>query len=125
MAKRTQTILASASRTSTANSNSQECDTKGAQFYLDVTAVTGTTPTLDVKIQAWVVGTSATWIDLPGALFAQATGTGTQILTVYPGVTQTAQEAVSDVMPAIFRAVATIGGTSPDFTFSLTAAYVD
>lgn len=41
------------------------------------------------------------------------------MLVVANGVTVSANKAVSHPLPTSFRAVATIGGTTPSFTFSL------
>ncbi len=98
-------VLASAARTTSGNSNSVE-----TQFFrnllgiLNVTAVSGTSPTLDVKFQESMDGTN--WIDIPSAAFAQATATGLKRLEF------------STLAPYI-RAVYTIAGTTPSFTFDL------
>lgn len=116
------TVFASAAQTATVNSvDIANINARGARLHLDITAVSGTAPTLDVKLQAKVGGV---YIDIAGAAFAQKTGTGTDELVVYPGVAETANESVSDVLPRIFRAVATIGGATPSFTFALTASLV-
>lgn len=118
------TVLASAVRTSTANSDDQvNRFARGVRLYLDVTAASGTTPTLDVKVQT-KDPVSSTYIDLPGAAFSQKTTTGSDDLTIYPGVAETANETVSDALSRTWRVVATIGGTTPSFTFSVGAAYI-
>ena len=117
-------VFSSSSRTATENSSDMEqIGFKGVRLFLDISAVTGTTPTLDVKVQA-KDKLSGNYIDLTGAVFAQKTSTGTDYLTIYPGIGETANEAISDLVPNTWRAVATIGGTTPDFTFSLTAEYI-
>ena len=50
--------------------------------------------------------------------------TGTANLMLYPGVAETANVSVSDVLPKMWRVVATIGGTTPSFTFSLGASVI-
>ncbi len=101
-----ETVLASAARTTSGNSNSVE-----TQFFreliafLNVTVISGTTPTLDVKFQDSQNGTD--WIDVPSGAFAQiTTTTGLRRL----------------VLPAVgpyVRAVYTIAGTTPSYTFDL------
>lgn len=71
---------------------------------LKVTAASGDTPSLTVKFQESLDGT--TWIDIPSAAFSAATGTTTARL-----------EFASRAM--FVRAVATITGTTPSFTFSV------
>ena len=118
------TVFASAARTATANSADQtNYNHRGMRLTLDITASGGTTPTLDVKIQA-KDSVSGKYVDIAGAAFTQKTGTGTDELVVYPGVAETANESVSDVIPRTWRAVATIGGTTPTFTFTLAAALI-
>ena len=118
------TVFASAARTATANSGDLENRTaRGVRLWLNITAASGTTPTLDIKLQ-WKDPLSGLYFDIPGANFPQKTGTGTDDLTVYPGIAETATEAISDVIPRGWRAVATIGGTTPSFTFSLAGSYI-
>ena len=64
-------------------------------------AVSGTTPTLDVTIQASDSSTFASGVVNLGR-FVQATGVGEKFLKV-------------DVQHRFVRAVATVGGTSPSF----------
>lgn len=115
------TVLASSERTSSENSDwFRSLGARGVRVFLDITAASGTTPTLDIKFQA-LDPVSGKAFDIPGASFAQKTGTETDAITVYPGIAETNNETVSDVLSTKFRAVATIGGTSPSFTFSLGA----
>lgn len=96
---------------------------RGATFYLDVSAKSGTTPTLDVKIQQKDPLTGA-WTDLTGAAFAQKTDVGADALTIYPGIAVTANKAVSNVLPGIVRAVLTVGGTTPTFDCSVAVTLI-
>ena len=91
---------------------------RGAIFVFNVGAVTGTTPTCVFKIQGSADG-GTTWFDIPGAATASITASGVvAALAVYPGVTPAANAAVSYPLPRTFRAVWTIGGTSPSFTIT-------
>ena len=118
------TVFASAARTTTTNSADQtNFNRRGARFFLSVTAASGTTPTLNVKIQT-KDSIAGDYVDLPGAAFTEKTGVTNDELTVYPGIAETANETVSDVLSRTWRAVATIAGTTPSFTFSLSVAYV-
>ena len=45
-------------------------------------------------------------------------------LVVYPGIGETSNRAVSDVLSSAWRLVATFGGSSPSFTFSVGAEYI-
>lgn len=73
-----------------------------ALIYLKVTAATGTTPTLDVKVQTSHDGSD--WYDM-GSSFTQITAAAT------PAVLK-----ITNFGPFI-RLVYTIGGTDPSFTF--------
>ena len=113
------TLHASAAETVTGSvAFRNDVGAKGIHLVLDITAASGTTPTLDVKLQRFDE-TSGKYVDLPSAAFAQKTGVGTADLTVYPGIAETANVSVSDVLSENLKAVWTIGGTTPSFTFSL------
>lgn len=79
----------------------------GAAAYLQVTAASGTTPTLDVKVQHSSDG--STYADL--ITFTQVTAAN-----AYERV------AVTGTVNRYLRVEFTIGGTSPDFTFHVAAA---
>lgn len=75
--------------------------------FLNVTAGSGTTPTLNVKIQTSDDG-GTTWYDVPSGAFTQATGVTTQILSF---------TTFGDTV----RCVSTIAGTTPSFTYAVKA----
>lgn len=66
--------------------------------------VSGTTPTLDLKIQE--SDDNSNWSDITGATFTQLTAAGRE-------------EIHFKSNKRYIRAVATIGGTTPSFTFSV------
>lgn len=79
----------------------------GREFkaIVSVGAASGTTPTLDLKIQYSADGSTG-WTDITDATFTQLTTTGRQ--------------EIHFVAPERYvRAVATIAGTSPSFTFAV------
>ena len=132
MSQRKAVILASANQTASGtvafktpdSTRGSPGEVRGVQITLDITAFGGTNPTLDVKLQR-LDPASGKWVDLPGAAFAQKTGTATADLTVYPGIAETANVSVSDVITEDMNVVWTIGGTaSPNFTFSLGANFI-
>lgn len=117
------TILASALRTATATSNEFVTNRKrGARFTLDITAEDGTI-TLTPKVQA-KDHLTGTFVDIPDLIFAATTATGTTQLVIYPGIAETANVSVSDVMPEVFRVVATMSGTT-SMTYSISAELYD
>lgn len=73
-------------------------------FFLDVTAVSGTSPTLDVTIKVYDE-LSGKWFEL--ASFDRKTATGSDVGYIQYGL---------DDKVAVYY---TIGGTSPSFTFAV------
>jgi hypothetical protein len=107
------TLFASAARTATANGTAVALGDLGTlRLFLDVTAASGTTPTLDVTVETSYDGSTG-WraISASGSAFTQATGV-------------TSQRRSFVGCDRYVRAVATIGGTSPSFTFSLSGEAV-
>lgn len=114
-------VIIQASAAQTASFNGAEFDVSpfaAGRFFLNISAASGTTPTLDVKLQT-KDPLSGTWSDLVGAAFAQKTGTGAASLTVYPGIAESANTRVSNALSGPLRVVHTIGGTTPSFTYTL------
>lgn len=118
-------IEASSAKTATGNSAAAitNASGNGVLLFLNITAVSGTTPTLDLKVQVQDP-VSSLWFDVPGASFAQRTATGTGILCIMPGVVEAANSKVSYPLPRTYRLAWTIGGTTPSFTFSVGAQYI-
>lgn len=102
------TVVASAARTASGDSGLQSgyggASTLRAQ--LEVTAVAGTAPTLDVVIEDTLDGTN--WNTV--ATFTQATAAARQVVTV------------TSVFADRLRVRWTVGGATPSFTFSVIVA---
>ena len=116
-------LFASAARSEAAyNSDEQTNDGwRGVDIYVDITAESGTA-TLDFKLQAKdPIG--GDWVDINGASIAQlsAVTTSPTRLTVYPGIAESSNVSVSDVLPRRWRGVLTVGGTSVSMTCSVAA----
>lgn len=100
------TLKASGATTATGTTTAQEVDGGTIRLKLDVTAVSGTTPTMTVQLQTSSDnGNSDSWRNL-GSAFTQATGVTSQYVSI-GGVDR------------FVRASYTIGGTTPSFTWSL------
>lgn len=116
-------ILPSAARTVSANGPDLVAPSaERVIVWLNVTAVSGTTPTLDVAIQGKdpVSGAYVTLLS-----FAQATGTGAQVAALGAEADKaTAPLASAFPVPRVLRVVTTIGGTTPNFTFSVGATLI-
>lgn len=103
-------VLPTAARNSTANGSAVDVRARrgvGA-LVLDSAAGTGTTPTLDVKIQDSDDGSTG-WADVSGAAFAQVVAAASRQMIAFD----------VDACRGHIRAVSTIGGTTPSFTFSV------
>ena len=114
-----ETLVASATQTTTGNGSDYDTEgIKDAVVFLNISAASGTTPTLDVKIQG-KDPVSAAYKDL--CAFTQKTTTGTAIIVLGTGAANTAEtdDAWENPLPKKIRAAWTIGGTTPSFTFSL------
>jgi hypothetical protein len=100
-----ETPVASAARTTTGDSGSLTGygPTKSLRAQLDVSAASGSSPTLDVLIQDTVDGTS--WNNI--GTFAQKVTTGREVINI--------TGPFSDEL----RVTWTIAGTTPSFTFSV------
>lgn len=75
-------------------------------LYIDVSAVSGGTPTLDLKIQDSTDGIN--WYDVPNLA-------STQISTVS---TQVVRPTIGQKLGRKMRLVWTLGGSTPSFTFT-------
>ena len=95
-----------AARTATVNGSAVDIlDYDGfAAGILQSAAGTGTTPTLDVKLQDSADGSTG-WADIAGAAFAQVTNAASRQIVKFN----------ASAARRYIRAVATIGGTTPSF----------
>lgn len=117
-------VDASAAKTATVNGvTATNFNGRGAHVFVNATVVSGTTPTLAVKLQGSVDGTNFYDLDATNATTASITAAGTAVIRVYPGLTNAVGTA-NQVLPRIWRCVFTIGGTTPSFTVATTVAYI-
>lgn len=102
--------VASASRTASGNSGALALSDAGQKvsFVLNVTAQSGTTPTLDVSVE-WSNDKGTTFIAPSTAIAFTQVGaaTGSELIGPF------------DVQGDHYRVVWTLGGGSPDYTFSV------
>lgn len=122
------TVFASAARTATANSTTQTNSlARGVVLWMDVTVFDRTTgdEVMDCKVQ---VGdpVSGVFTDLASAAWAQVASAtpATTALTVYPGIAETANVSVSDVLPGRWRVRCVLAGNTPSATFSIGYDYI-
>lgn len=116
-------LFPSAARTATTDTADQtDENAEGVHVIIDVTAVTGTTPTLTPRIQGKDPASGGYYDILVGVAI---TATGMTVLKVGPGLAATANAAASDVLPDVWRLRCDIGGTTPSFTFSVGAVLAE
>lgn len=97
----------------------------GAFIQVNVTAVSGTTPTMVAKVQYSIDGgTNFIDLDVTNAATASITTTGIYVIKVYPGLPTVAAGSCPSPLPRVWRLAWTIGGTTPSFTFATTAGYL-
>lgn len=98
--------LASAARTATGTGTAFNTeDVEEIEAELNITAASGTTPTLDVRLETKT--DTGDWYTV--AAFPQQTGTATNVGRVFDGLGDQCRWAW------------TIGGTTPSFTFTVDA----
>lgn len=84
-------------------------------FYLDVTAASGTTPTLDVDIEEFDP-TSGKWFVVSS--FSQATGVSNERI-LSPSPANNGAPYKGGLPGQQYRVAYAIGGTTPSFTFTV------
>lgn len=97
---------------------------KGASFMINISAVSGTGPAMDIKIQA-KDETSGNWWDIPGAIIGEWGSIQLWRLTIYPGISPISNTNINDVLPRTYRVAYNVYGTEPTITFSVTANYIN
>lgn len=98
--------------TATSTATGAGVDTLGynsAAVSLEVGAVSGTSPTLDVKVQESDTS-GGTYTDIAGAAFTQVTASNNSQILRLEGLNTGSRKR-------FIRALATIAGTSPSFAF--------
>ncbi len=119
-ANTTETILASAARTTTTNSaDFTNYNARGAHFFIDVTAVTAT-PSITVNIQG-KDPVSGTYYNLLTSV--AITTVSTAVLKLYPGIGAVANAAAADILPRTYR-VSVTHADADSITYSVGASLV-
>jgi len=104
------------------NGTDQNCGSaKGALVFIDITAISGTSPTLTVTLQ----GKSPTGLYYTILASSALTATGLTVLKVYPGLTAAANTVANDVLPEAYRVITAIGGTGPSVTATVHALVIE
>lgn len=115
-------LMTLAAAAASANGDDQRNDNcRGITVIVDLTAVSGTSPTCVVTIEG-LDPQSGKYFTLLAS--ASLTGVGTTILKVFPGATASANAVANDQLPKFWRVKTTIGGTTPSFTGKIAASLV-
>lgn len=124
MSSRNKTVLALAARTASVNSADQASSSCRGLVLIVVSTALAATPSVVFKVQG--KDSLGNYYDVPGAATAAVTTAAptTTLLTVYPGVTVSANVAVSQPLPKVWRVVAT-AGDADSLTYSVTACMID
>ena len=128
----TYALLGGTTLASGANNGDKESNKghRGIILVVDITASSGTSPTLTVKLQEFLPQGNAgagRWVDITGATTAalDATQTGATSLVLYPGCIASANAQVNRPLGEWFRYVATVGGSdTPTVTASIHAQMI-
>jgi hypothetical protein len=120
MSNEGRTLLASAARTATTNGTDQpNTKHRGVIVTIDATAASAT-PSVVFTIQG-KDPLSGTYYTILAS--AAVTGISTTQLKVYPGITAAANAAVSDVLPTVWRVIAT-HADADSITYSVSAQLI-
>ena len=82
-------------------------------MIVDITAITGTSPTLTVTLQGKDPA-SGKYYDIIAS--AALTATGTTMIKIMPGGQIAANTSANNGIPKVFRVIAAAGGTTPSIT---------
>lgn len=94
---------------------------RGVQLVIDVTAITGTTPSITVTIQGKDAASGKYYTLLQSAAISTVS---TNLLTIYPGGLNAANVASPTVLPRTFRVLYSIAGTTPAITATIGASII-
>ena len=94
----------------------------GATVVIDITAITGTTPTATFTVEGKDEVSGKYYTILASAALSTVS---TTVLRIYPGLTAAANLVASSVVPKTFRVSVTITGTTPAVTATVGVALHD
>lgn len=116
---RSLTLLSSASRTTSVNSNDvTNYNNSGAHVVVNVTATGGGDITVSIQGKDELSGAYYTLLSS-----ASITTTGTTVLRVFPGADAVANQTANDIVPRVWRVSVTANNASP-ITYSVGASLV-
>ena len=115
------TLLNSAARTASTNSADQTNRVyRGVIVVVNVTVVPGSAPSIVFTVEGL---DSLTGVYYTLLASAAVTGTGTTVLRVFPGATNSSNLVANDVLPKIWR-VKAVAGNANSATYSVSACLI-
>ena len=94
---------------------------RGIKLVVDITALTGVSPTLTVTVQGKDAASGKYYTILASAALAAV---ATTTLEVYPGIATAANVTAGVTLPRVWRVIAAIGGTTPAVTATVGASMI-
>jgi len=94
---------------------------RGAKIVVDITAISGTTPSLTVIVEGLDPVSGKYYTILQSAAL---TAIGTTVLPIFPGLAAVANVSVNDVLPNSWRVRYDIEGTTPQVTATVAACLI-
>lgn len=91
---------------------------RGVQIGVNITSITGTSPSLTVVVEGFNEASNSYYTLLQSAALTTADFT---LLTVYPGVTAAANVSASQALPNTWRVRYVIAGTTPSVSATVGA----
>lgn len=102
-----------AAATSSASPDLENLSGTAAHVVIDITAITGTTPSMTVTVEGKDPISGKYYPILVSAALAAV---ATTVLRIFPAATAAANLAVNDFIPAMFRVSVAIAGVTPAVT---------
>lgn len=99
----------------------QNYEARGVKVVINISAITGTGPTYTVTIQGKDVASGQYYTLLASAAL---NATGTTVLTVFPGAPASANVSANDALPANWRIITAVAGTTPAVTATISFSTV-
>ena len=94
---------------------------RGVKLVIDITALTGVSPTLTVTVQGKDAASGKYYTILASAALAAV---ATTTLEIYPGIATAANATQGVTLPRVWRVITTITGTTPAVTATVGASVI-
>lgn len=94
---------------------------RGIKLVIDITVITGTSPTLTVTLQGKDTGSGKYYTLLASTAL---NGVATTVLEVYPGIATAANATAGITLPRTFRINTAIGGGTPAVTATISGSII-